>query len=282
MKTTILLSIAKKEIMDNFRNKWIILVSVIFALLTLVVSYFGSMGRGWQDLGLTIAGMMLLVQYLIPIIGLMLGYGAVTGEIERGSMSALLSLPSTRKEILFGKFIGLGLVLSLTILIGFGVAGAIIALNVSGVNYADYLIFIGASILMALVFVSFALFLSAFFKKRSTALGAAIFFWFFFALIYSIIMSGILIYTVGIENLISGTTVNIPDWYYGIELLNPLSAYSALVGLNVGPVANATQGTGVTIQYPWFYTTGLMLLILFVWIVAFLILALWRFNKRDV
>ncbi len=276
-------TIAKKEIMDNIRNKWIILVSVIFAILTLVVSYFGSYGQGWQNLGLTIAGMIALVEYLIPIIALMLGYGAITGEIERGSMNTLLSLPVTRKEILIGKFLGLGSVLSLTVLVGFGVAAGIIALNVSNVNYGDYLIFIGASILIGLVFLSIALFLSSFFKKRSTAMGAAIFFWFFFAMIFSIILSGLLFSTVGFEQFIAGTAT-IPDWYYGIELVNPLSAYSGLVSLNVGPVKiMASQGvSGVTVQYPSFYTSWLMLVILFIWIAAFLLLAFWRFNKRDI
>ncbi|GAG19406.1 unnamed protein product, partial [marine sediment metagenome] len=140
MELNIIFSIAKKEILDNVRNKWIIILTIIFASLTLVVSYFGSIfSQGWQDFGVTISGMMSLVQFLIPIIGLMLGYAAIIGEIEKGSMSSLLSLPADRLEILLGKFFGLGGILSFTTFIGFGVAGIIIAANVSGVNYADYL-----------------------------------------------------------------------------------------------------------------------------------------------
>jgi len=105
--------IAKKEILDNVRNKWIIILTIIFTTLTLVVSYFGSIfSQGWQDFGVTIGGMMSLVQFLIPIIGLMLGYAAIIGEIEKGSMSSLLSLPINRLEIIMGKFLGLGGVLS--------------------------------------------------------------------------------------------------------------------------------------------------------------------------
>ena len=90
-------SIAKKEILDNVRNKWIIVLTIIFASLALVVSYFGSIfSQGWQNFGATISGMMSLVQFLIPIIGLMLGYAAIIGEIEKGSMSSLLSLPAKR------------------------------------------------------------------------------------------------------------------------------------------------------------------------------------------
>ena len=52
--------IAKKEILDNVRNKWIIILTIIFASLALVVSYFGSIfSQGWQNFGATISGMMI-------------------------------------------------------------------------------------------------------------------------------------------------------------------------------------------------------------------------------
>ena len=58
--------------------------------------------------------------FLISIIAFMLGYATIIGEIERGSMSALLSLAATRFEIVVGKFLGLGSVLCFTVLVGFG------------------------------------------------------------------------------------------------------------------------------------------------------------------
>jgi Cu-processing system permease protein len=270
-------NIAKKEILDNVRNKWVIILTIIFASLTLVVSYFGSIfSQGWQDFGVTIAGMMSLVQFLIPIIGLMLGYAAIIGEIEKGSMSSLLSLPVTRLEIILGKFFGLGGVLSFSIFIGFGIAGIVIGANVSNVNYLDYMIFIGATILLGLVFLIVAMFFSTLFKKRSTSMGIAIFLWFFFNMILPIIFVGILAASVGIEGLASG---DFPDWYHGLTLLNPLSAFSALVSLNVGPVSTIE---GISVSYPAFYSSGIMILILFIWIVGFLLLTFLRFKRSDI
>lgn len=270
--------IAKKEILDNVRNKWIIILTIIFVSLTLVVSYFGSIfSQGWQDFGATISGMMSLVQFLIPIIGLMLGYAAIIGEIEKGSMSSLISLPINRLEILLGKFLGLGGVLSFTTFIGFGVAGIVIAANVSNVNYVDYLAFIGSTILLGLVFVSLALFFSTLFKKRSTAMGGSILLWFLFNMILPLVFVGIMIASISLENIAS---VGFPDWYYVLELFNPLSVYSALVSLNVGPVS--TMQGAFSMSYPSFYSSGLMILILFIWIVSFLLLAFWRFDRRDI
>jgi len=272
-----ILNIAKKEILDNVRNKWVIILTIIFASLTLVVSYFGSIfSQGWQDFGDTIAGMMNLVQFLIPIIGLMLGYAAIIGEIEKGSMSSLLALPVARLEIILGKFLGLGGVLSFTIFIGFGIAGIVIGTNVSDVNYLDYLIFIGATILLGLVFLIVAMFFSTLFKKRSTSMGLAVFLWFFFNMILPIIFVGIMAASIGIEGLASG---DFPEWYHALTLLNPLSVYSALVSLNVGPVSTIE---GISVSYPAFYSSGVMILILLIWIVGFLLLNFWMFDRRDI
>lgn len=281
MQTNVIFTIAKKEIMDNIRNKWIIVVSTIFALLTILISYLGTVySKEWNDFGGTIAGMMSFVEYILSVIALILGYGAIITEVERGSMSALLSLSATRFEIITGKFLGLASVLSFTILIGFGAAGLIIAANVPNVNYIEFLTFLGATILFGLIFLSIALFFSTIFKKRSTAIGGAIFLWFFFLFLLPIIFSIILIGNVGLENFLSTT---IPDWYYILELLNPVSVYSYFISINVVPLTQTIQGsTSVVIKYPSFISNSLLLPILFLWIVLFFILTYWRFNKQDI
>ncbi|MFO8077898.1 MAG: ABC transporter permease subunit [Thermoplasmatota archaeon] len=270
------LIIAKKEIMDNIRNKWIIIMTLIFAALTILVSYFGSQGEGWQSLAITIIGMMTLVEYLIPIIGLMLGYAAIVGEIETGSMSAFLSLPVKRFEIILGKFIGLGGVLSFSILIGFGIAGIIIGFNVSDVDYVQYVSFIASSIVLGLVFIALSLFFSSFFKRRSTSMGMSIFLWFFFTMIWGIVMTGIAFMS---SNIDFTSAQGFPDWYFAVNMINPLSAYGTLVSLSVGPASMMEEM--ISNLYPDYYTPGLMAVILFIWMIVFIFLSIWWFKKRD-
>ncbi|MFA5103123.1 MAG: ABC transporter permease subunit [Candidatus Thermoplasmatota archaeon] len=280
MQTNVIYSIAKKEIMDNIRNKWIIIMSLMFAILTVVVSYFGSMiSQGWQDLSLTIVAMMTFVQYLVPIIALMLGYATIIGEIERGSMSALLSLSATRFEIVTGKFLGLASVLALTILIGFGIAGLIIAVNVSDVDFVAYLLFIAMTIMFGIIFLSISLFFSTVFRKRSSAIGGAVFLWFFFLFILQIIYQGILIASIGLEKLLSGA---IPTWYYAVELTSPVSVYSYLVSLNVVSLDTLAQLSGSTVTYPSFISNWVLFPILCAWIIVFFVLAVWRFQRQDI
>jgi len=271
--------VAKKEIMDNIRNKWIILISILFASLTLLVSYAGSIfSQGWQDLEGTVGGMSVLVQILISIIGLMLGYTAIVGEIERGSMGSLLSLPTKRLEIILGKLLGLGLVLTTTILIGFGIAGIVIGLNVPDVNYGEYLIFIGASIIIGLVFLSLGLFLSCIFKKRSTAMGGAIFVWFLFSIIWQFISATLLILLISVEEI---QNLNVPDWYFGIQSINPLQSYSMFVSINVGTGPNQ-QDIGSILGYPSFITNEFLISVLILWIIICISAAIWRFKQKDI
>ena len=270
-----IMAIAKKEVMDNWRNKWLIAVSAIFMILTLVISYFGSMGSaGWKDLNTTIGGMIALVQILVPIIGLMLGYATIAGEKERGSLALLLSYPVSRVEILIGKFLGLGAVLAIANIAGFGVAGIVIGINVKGVQWGAYFVFIFASILLGLVFISISMLFSCIFKKRSTALGGAIFLWFLFTMIWGTILSGSLIAKYGFSAMMNEVWMA-PTWYYIASIINPISAFSVLVSINVTPIS-----THLT-RYPSFYTTPVTLLILLSWITISLVLAYYLFTKKD-
>lgn len=220
-------SIGKKEFMDNFRNKWIIILSIIFAILVVIISYFGSQGFGqdWSSLENTIGGLEGIVTLIIPIISLMLGYAAIVGEIEKGSMSSLLALPVNRYEIILGKFLGLGSVICSTILIGFGISGIIIALNAPSSDYTPYLSFIGISILIGLAFLSVSMFFSTLFKKRSSAMGGAIFLWFFFSIIWQIILVGVLFAAMMSGGITESTSI--PGWFFPFLLANPLMVFSA-------------------------------------------------------
>lgn len=267
--------ISKKEFLDNWRNKWILAVSAIFMILTLVISYFGSVGSsGWQDLEGTIGGMMALVQLLVPIIALMLGYAAISGEKERGSIQLLLSYPLSKFELLLGKFLGLSIVIAFTNIVGFGVAGVVIGLNVSGVEWSDFIIFILSSILLGMVFIAISLLFSSIFKKRSTSLGGAIFIWFLFAMIWNIILSGILITQYGLDAITQDGWTG-PNWYYVLSMINPIQAFSILVALNVTPIASTIT------NFPSFYQSSLMLVVLAAWILSTLTLGYFNMRRQD-
>lgn len=262
-----IISIAKKEYMDNIRSTWIIVLSVLFALLMTVVSYYGSQGlsQDWRPLEDTISSLESLIILIVPIISLMLGYAAIVGESEKGSMSSLLSLPVNRYEIIIGKFLGLSSVITSTILIGFGISGILIAVNAPSSDYTPFFQFIAITILLGLSFLSISLFFSSIFKKRSTAMGGAIFLWFFFAIIWQIIVIGLLfayVLSEGIGNM-DPNSYEMPGWFYPLMLSNPLMIFS-------------------TANYPNAPDIYIRILSPIIWIIGPLILTIWRFKGLDV
>jgi Cu-processing system permease protein len=274
-------SIAKKEVMDNIRNKWVVIITIVFTSLALLASYAGSIfSSGWQGFGLTIAAMSQIAVYIISIIALMLGYSAIIGEVERGSMNSLLTLPVTRLEILIGKLIGLGIILATSIFIGFGLAGIIIGFNVPNPNYGEYLFFIAVSLFMALTFLSLGLLVSCTFKKRSTAMGGAIFIWIFFVILWIFITAAILLLTTDIANDPSAVAT-LPDYYYSIQFLNPTGPYGGLISLNIEAAATGSSEIP-QVAYPSFYTTELNLLAELLWFILPLTLAYYLFKRKDI
>lgn len=250
-------SIAKKEFMNSFRNYEVPVLAIIFTVLPVFISYAASGGHGFQDPKAMITIMNAFAAFLIPLIGLMLGYAAIIGEIEKGSMGSLLAHPVTRKEVVVGKFLGLGSVICSTILIGLSIAGAIIAANVPNADYGVYLVFIAGSILLGLAFLSLALSFSSFVKSNSAAVGMVIALWFFFAICWPIL-------TMAITTAVEGTITS-DYWSNSIHLLNPIWAYTSIGSGN----PNA----------PSIYW---ILLSLIAWIIIPLIIAFWRFKRRDI
>ena len=123
MELTPIFTIAAKEFRDRMRNRWVLAVALVFTVFSLVIAYFGGAQQGavgFRSIEFTIASLVSLVIYLIPLIALLLGFDAIVGERERGSLDLLLSLPITRIELLLGKYLGLAAALTLSTLAGFG------------------------------------------------------------------------------------------------------------------------------------------------------------------
>ncbi len=105
-----IISISKKEIRYNFRNRWVILLTLLFLGLSILISYYGTAVQtidGWMGLQETVVYMATYIEYMVPILAVILGYSTIVRECEEGSMELLLSYPVKRGEVLAGKFLGL-------------------------------------------------------------------------------------------------------------------------------------------------------------------------------
>ena len=261
--------LARKEFRDRIRNRWVLAVTLIFAAFALVIAYFGAAQQGavgFRGIEITIASLVSLVIYLVPLIALILGFDAVVGERERGSLDLLLSMPLTRRELLLGKFLGLSAALACST--GFGVAGALLAFSLPASAIYHYLGFMLSSVLLGMAFLSLAVMVSVFATDRGRASGAAIALWFFFVLVYDLLLLGGLVVT--------GGKIGVDAFPY-LLLLNPADVFRIL---NIFGLEDVRTLYGLTTVFPAQLANPVLLgIVMLAWIVAPLALASWRFRK---
>jgi len=270
-------TIAKKEFMDNLRNNWIIILTILFIVLTLVIS-FVSGGGSLGDVEITVVGLLGISSLLVPIIAIMLGYSTISGEVESHSLSVVQSYPVSREEVYFGKFIGLGSVLAISVLLGFGASGLAIFATVGGTNLTGFLVFIFITILLGLIYLSLSLSFSAILKRRTTSLyaGIGLFFW---SMIISSVITGIHLGTGG--SFMDFQSGAIPDWLWSATIiLSPADMYQSatLLGFNL----RTATITGFSLAIPDFITMTTLLTIFALWIIIPLIVGYYFYKKRDI
>lgn len=183
--------IARQELTINMRNKWTILFAVVFGLLVVSVSYFGTAAEGYsglQSFTRTSASILNLVLYIVPLVSLVMGTLSFTGD--KGSAELLYAQPVSRGEVLLGKFFGVFWSLALSMVVGFVVAGCVILLNTEPDGLGRYAVFVLLSLCLSLVFLSVSVVISIASKRKSKAFGLSLFAWFFFVLFYDLLTIG--------------------------------------------------------------------------------------------
>jgi Cu-processing system permease protein len=194
-----------KELLDSLRNRWFYTSLAVFIALSFTIVYLGIVNKsslGFEGFNKTTASLLNLILFLIPMITLLLGGTSISGEKEQGTLDLMLSKPMNAIEYIFGKYFGMALALILSIFLGFGLVGMVVAFNVSITEAKAYFTFIILSVLLALAFLSIAMLISVLVKKRITALVVSTIVWFAFILLYDFAV-------MAIANLFQGTSMSI-------------------------------------------------------------------------
>lgn len=193
------LIIAGKEIRDGLRNRWVVAATLLMAALALTLTLLGSAPTGTvgvSALSVTIVSLSSLTIFLVPLIGLLLSYDAIAGELERGTMALLLSYPVSRGAVVCGKFLGAAAILATATGVGYGAAGIALRLQGGAVEpgaWDAFAALIGSSVLLGMVFVALGYATSAAVRDPRTAAGIAIGLWLVFVMIYDLALLGVLV-----------------------------------------------------------------------------------------
>lgn len=191
--------IAGKEIRDGLRNRWVVAMTLLMGALALTLTLLGSAPTGTvgvSPLSVVVVSLSSLTIFLVPLIALLISYDAIAGEMDRGTMGLLLSYPVARWEVIAGKFLGATAILGFATIIGYGAAGAALAITGGEVEpeaWGAFAVMVGSSILLGAAFVALGYLASSLVRDPRTAGGIAIGLWLFFTLIYDMALLGVLV-----------------------------------------------------------------------------------------
>lgn len=272
--------VAKKDFRDAVRSPVLILLTLLFSLLTLGGAAFASLLAEMVEEGGSestvdlLAALQAPAGFLVPIIALVVGYGAVAGEREDGSLKFLLGLPHRRRDVVLGKVLGRTGVVAASILIGFTVGlGGFVAF-VGSVSLVHYVGFTLVTILFGFVYVCIGVALSSLTRSTTRAAIGAICVVVLVKVVWAIV-GWILLFSFG-DGSAGGS---VPDWYLSYLALSPDNAYSTAVGAVLGGrqgLIASTVDTLPLLAKPWF-----AFVVLAVWALVPLGLGILRFDRVD-
>ncbi|MGQ3412782.1 ABC transporter permease [Natrinema sp. LN54] len=273
------ITVAKKDFRDAVRSRVLIGLTVLFALFTAGGAFLASrLSELFEEGGAeSTIELILALQtpagFLVPIIALIIGYGAIAGERESGSLKFLLGLPHRRRDVVLGKVLGRTGVVAVSILIGFAVGLIGLFAFVGSVSIPDYVAFTAVTILFGFVYVCLGVGLSSMTRSTTRAAVGAISIVVLFKLLWSIIAQ-ILLYAVEGSLLME----SFPDWYLAFLSLRPEAAYGSAISVFMSETS--TQASPIEslplVAEPWF---GFV--ILAIWAVVPLGLGLLWFDGVD-
>ncbi len=274
--------IARKDFQDAVRSLLLAgltgLLILLVAGLALIPWILADDTPGYeQALGFVFSP----IGFLVPIIGLIVGYQAIVGERESGSIRFLLGLPNTRLDVIVGKTVGRAAVVAVPIALGF-LAGAVVVLALyAGFSILDYLGLFVFSVVLGLIYVALAVGVSASVSSRAKAVGGVVGVYVLFDVLWSNIPAVIYF---ALERSLPDFTA-LPAWYVFFERLGPSQALNAVVADTVGFVGagqvDMTTAGRIAGEVPFYLGTWVSALVVGFWILAPLAFGYYRFSRAT-
>jgi Cu-processing system permease protein len=190
--------IAWKEFGDRFRSGWVIACALVWLGAIALTSLFGliQIGRiGLQGYERTVVSLLNLVQYLVPLLALLLGHDLLVSEREEKTLSLVLAGGVPRSRVLWGKFLGGCLTLAVPLTLGFTIAGTVIGLAARDNGLAPFLKLALSGLVLGIVFLGLGLVISTFCRTRVQALVLALLAWCAAVFVFDLTAMGLLVTT---------------------------------------------------------------------------------------
>ena len=267
-------TLTQRELLDALRNKWFLVYSGAFLVLCLGLAMMIVNSAGYTGIsgfGRTAAGLINLVLFLAPLMGLTLGAQALSSEREQGTLAYLIAQPVSLTEIFLAKFLGLAIAIGGAIVIGFSLSSLAIVSWSGGTGVEVFLKLLPLTLLLAWSTLAVGFVISSRSDKTVTALGIGVVMWILMVLLGNLGLMG--------TSVVVGMA---PELLLGLTIINPLEAFriGAIMQIRgslelLGPaglVARDTMGDA---------TTMVLVAVMMLWLVGGLALAYVLARRKE-
>lgn len=248
--------IALKEAADHMTSARMHLI-MLLVVLTALGAIYGAIGRirdttaedAYLFLKLfTVAREPLpsfaaFLGFLLPLVSIALGFDAINGEFNRRTMSRILAQPIYRDAVLFGKFLGGLLVLSISLLtlwlLMVGLGMLFLGLPPSGADIVRSVAWLTVTLAYAGVWLALAIALSTLIRTPATAALAALSIWLILTVFWNMIaplMAGVV---APVDPLDPMSILNSFEWQRALARLSPQTLYGEVTGILLDPAARS-------------------------------------------
>jgi Cu-processing system permease protein len=250
--------IFKYSFYDMIRNRWMFVYTGFFLLLTFALLVLSG------DLTKVIVSLTNIILVLTPLIGML--FGIMYYYSSREFVELLLAQPLSRKSVFSGIYLGLGVSLSLSLLIGVSLPMLIFGILTSPA-LPTFMVLLGMAMVLSVIFSILAFLIAIRHDDKIKGFGVAIFTWLFFAIIYDGIF--LLLLMLFKEYPLEKLTI-------GLTLFNPIDLARILIILKLD--ISAMMGyTGAVLQK--FFGSGLGAIMILMVLALWIILPFWAMLK---
>ena len=299
------IAVARKDVRDARRSYWLWGLATVLSALLAVGPVLIAVG--WiqfnqpQDgsavtTDLYIRLMVGVLTFFVPIVAIVLAYDSITGERDSGTLKLLLSLPHSRLDVVVGKALGRGAVVSVAVLVAFVVAAIAILATPFEFAFGNYVLFALLTVVLGLAFVGLSVGFSAAADSSRRAMIGTVTMFVLFTLIWGRFANGLV--QLLSNNTDLGSDVLVPLHLF-VTILNPTEAYRTLalsllsgnpLGARVGLIGGGgLQGQFLQAQYaqivgeslPFYLSDPFVGLVLVFWMVVVPLAGYWAFEAAD-
>lgn len=284
-------AVAEKDFRDAMQSRLLIGLTALFVLFAAGIAYdafelrpppevrFGAAATTF----ILIRDMVNPVSVFVPLVAIAAAYRSIAGERQSGSLKILLSLPNSRVDIVVGKFLGRAGVVAAALLLGFAIGMVTTAFLADDFAIVEYLAFVSITLLLAFVFVSIAVGVSAFTKSTFWAGIGAFGIFVLFQFLWPILALGAIYALNGFE--FPGADEQLAEWLQNLFdvllVIDPTTAYRQGVLWVVRLLAEDQEAQQAAADAPFYVQDWFGFVVLAFWIVLPLAIGYLRFESSD-